>query len=333
MGKKTRNFCPHCGERLTLKEENGIPRDYCAACRVFYYENPLPVVSSLLVVERKVLLVKRGHKPYRGKWCLPTGFAETGESIEDATLRELEEETGLRGSIVRLVDVHSQSNYFYGDLLFITFEVKEAGGTLSPGDEALAARFFSIERIPRLAFQANTKAVQAYAASQAESWAIYDSFAHSLKAGSPPKKRKILLSDRLLHTVETHAQEIAQNWFMDVTRNKSTVRYHTLNEDHLYHRVHRVLAHFGKWLDGSYDDRRIQKFFVELGRERRREGFPLSEVLSALSLTKKHIWQFALSRKILEGTLEIYAALEFDRRIELFFDRAAFYTARGFEGR
>ncbi|MCX5909404.1 MAG: hypothetical protein NTY64_20100, partial [Deltaproteobacteria bacterium] len=69
--KKSRNFCVHCGERISIREEEGVARGYCTACGIFFYENPLPVAASLLVVDRQVLLVKRGRKPYPGKWCLP----------------------------------------------------------------------------------------------------------------------------------------------------------------------------------------------------------------------------------------------------------------------
>jgi 8-oxo-dGTP diphosphatase len=332
MKKKTRNFCTHCGKRIALREEEGTPRDYCPTCKIFFYENPLPVASSLLVEDRRVLLVKRGRNPYRGKWCLPTGFAEIGESIEEAAIRELAEETGVQGRIVKLVDADSQANYFYGDLLFVTFEVKAVGGRLAHGGDSAGVKYFPVEKIPQLAFRANAKAVRAYIDGESQSWAIEDSFRSSVEPTGPRQKRKVLLSDRLLHLVETHADQIARKWHRDVLQSKSTVHYHTLGNDQLFSRVDEVLAHFGKWLGGYYSDRTVQDFFVALGRERKREGFKLSEVLSALSLTKKHIWEFALSRRIWHKTLDIYATLELDRRIVLFFDRAAFYTTRGFEG-
>ena len=52
-----------------------------------------------------MLLVKRKHDPFKGLWCLPMGFAESGESIESAALRELEEEAGIQGKILGLVNV------------------------------------------------------------------------------------------------------------------------------------------------------------------------------------------------------------------------------------
>ena len=89
----------------------------------------LPVASTIVVNDkREVLLVKRKKDPYRGMWCLPIGFAESGEEVREAALRELEEEAGITGEIVRLIDVDTIDNYFYGSLAIVTYEVKMTGG-------------------------------------------------------------------------------------------------------------------------------------------------------------------------------------------------------------
>jgi 8-oxo-dGTP diphosphatase len=331
MRKKARIFCPYCGTRTIKKPEEDVLRDFCQICSIFFYENPLPVVSSILVVDRKVLLVKRGKKPYRGRWCPPTGFAETGESIEKAALRELEEETGIKGNIISLIDVDSCTNYFYGDLLFITFEVEQIDGLLAPGGDTVGVKYFLIENIPRLAFSSNAKAVSAYIKSKSDYWAIADSFAQTTGQRPGRGERQNLLSDRLVVVIEKNAEKIANLWVQDVSTSRSTLQYHDFDKAKLFKRIHRLLSQFGKWLGGFYGDRDIRQFFMETGRERKKEGFKLGEVLSALSLIKKHIWEYALSQGMWQKTLDIYTALELDRRIVIFFDRASFYTTLGYE--
>jgi hypothetical protein len=56
-------------------------------------------------------------------------------------------------------------------------------------------------------------------------------------------------------------------------------------------------------------------------------------VLSTLSLIKKHLWEFALSRGVWNKTIDIYMTLELNRRIVIFFDKAVFYTTQGYETR
>lgn len=332
MKGQKRKFCHYCGHPVEQRIENDTLRDYCPCCDVYFYENPLPVVSAILVRDRQVLLVKRGNPPYQGQWCLPSGFAESGESIAEAALRELEEETGIKGRIVRLQDVYSNADNYYGDLLFLTFEVEQAGGEPQAGDDAAALKFFPLDRMPDLAFPANTKAMQSYLEDKRDYWAIVDSF--SLAAEEEPHlaMKKRLLSDKLVELIEVHADQIAGLWLEDVTTNTSTPTFHDFDRKALYARVHLVISHFGKWLQGSYHGQDIATFYTGLGRERREEGFRLREVVSALSLIKKHFWDFALTRETWSRTIDIYMVLEFARRISIFFDRAVYYVAKGYDG-
>lgn len=314
-----------------MKEEEGINRDFCPACNLIFYENPLPVVSAIVAEDRRILLVKRGKSPYKGSWCLPTGFAEIGESIEEAALRELKEETGVKGRILSLANVQSYKSRFYGDLLFISYEVEQTGGTLKPGSDTVAARYFPVDKLPRLAFPSNRDAMRSYIRSKSEYWSIVDSFRITLGKESSKNTRKNLLSDKLVDVIEKNAKSIARHWLKDVLANPSTADYRKLDPSGLREEILGILSQFGKWMSGFYKDSDVRDYYTAFGRESRRNGVPLSHVLSALSLIKKHLWEFALSRGMWKRTLDIYMALELDRRIVIFFDKAVFYTTQGHE--
>lgn len=331
MKKGKKRFCHSCGGPISVKTEDGVNRDFCPACNVIFYENPLPVVSAIVAVDRQILFVKRGKSPYKGSWCLPTGFAEIGESIEQAALRELAEETGVEGRILALVDVQSYKSRFYGDLIFITFEVEQTGGNLKPGSDTVAARYFPVDRLPRLAFPSNRDAMQFYIKNKSEYWAIVDSFSIALGQDTPMNIKKNLLSDKLVDVIERNAASIARRWLNDVLTNASTERYRQLDPSRLFEDILGILSQFGKWLGGFYKDSDIREYYMAFGQQSRRNGLALSHVLSALSLIKKHLWEFALSRGMWHKTLDIYMALELDRRIVIFFDKAVFYTTLGHE--
>ena len=334
MKKGRRQFCHSCGGPISMKTEDGISRDFCSLCNLFFYENPLPVVSAIVAVDRRILLVKRGKSPYKGSWCLPTGFAETGESIEEAALRELAEETGVQGRILALADVQSYKSRFYGDLIFITFEVEQTGGTLGtlqPGSDTVAARYFPVDQLPRLAFPSNRDAMRSYIKNKSEYWAIVDSFSISLDKDAPMDIKKNLLSDKLVDVIERNAKSIARRWLNDVLTNPSTAGYQRLDPSRLLEDILGILSQFGNWLGGFHKDSDIRDYYTAFGRESRKNGVALSHVLSALSLIKKHLWEFALSRGMWQRTLDIYMALELDRRIVIFFDKAVFYTTQGHE--
>ena len=105
-------------------------------------------VSGLVVREGKVLLVRRGKEPYEGRWSLPGGGVEPGESLRDAVKREVREETGLD------VDVGRVAGYregFIGDdhYVVIAFHVEVTGGSLCAGDDAEECEFVDPSQVLR----------------------------------------------------------------------------------------------------------------------------------------------------------------------------------------
>ena len=70
-------------------------------------ETPKLMVDVVIPAERGVVLIRRGTEPFKGRWALPGGFMEVGETVEEAADREAAEETGLAVEVARLVGVYS----------------------------------------------------------------------------------------------------------------------------------------------------------------------------------------------------------------------------------
>ncbi len=102
-----------------------------------------------------ILLVKRGKAPFKGKWALPGGFVEWGESCDQAVARELKEETAIRGIKLRQFGVFSTPGRDpRGTIISIAYfgmtgpsKMKARGG-----DDAAEARWVEVSKCPRLAF-------------------------------------------------------------------------------------------------------------------------------------------------------------------------------------
>jgi 8-oxo-dGTP diphosphatase len=172
---KTKLFCNYCHGSLGRRHIEGKERLICESCGEIYYENPLPVVSVIVSNQkRELLLVKRAREPARDTWCFPIGFAETGESIEDAALRELKEEAGIDGKILEILDVFSESNEIYGEVLVITFEAERVGGTEMAGDDAIDWAYFPLANLPKLAFPSQERALQKFIALKRGTWPMTD---------------------------------------------------------------------------------------------------------------------------------------------------------------
>jgi ADP-ribose pyrophosphatase YjhB (NUDIX family) len=70
-----------------------------------YPDQPVVGVGSVIVNEGKIVLIKRGNEPSKGKWSIPGGHLELGECLQDAVIRETKEETCLDVENPRLIDV------------------------------------------------------------------------------------------------------------------------------------------------------------------------------------------------------------------------------------
>ena len=154
-------FCSNCGNKNKYGIIYGNKRHYCSACNVVHYENPKPTATLICPQKDNILLVKRAFNPGKGLWCLPGGFIEKGESLKEAAVRELKEETQLLGRALNILGTCSHYNTIFGDILLIgiTVEVND-WSTMEAGDDAEEAKLFSIKKRPKLALPCHEKIVR-----------------------------------------------------------------------------------------------------------------------------------------------------------------------------
>lgn len=152
-------YCPKCGAEFNLEIIEEEKRLVCPLCRWIHYENPLPCAAALVrKKENEILLIERGVEPGKGRWALPSGFMEIDETPEETCLRELKEETRLIGNIVRLIGVYSQKSVLYKGVLIVGYEV-EARGIPSPGSDSQNVEFFTLDKLPEIAFSSHRKII------------------------------------------------------------------------------------------------------------------------------------------------------------------------------
>lgn len=104
----------------------------------------LTVDCVVFDAQDRLLLIRRGNEPFTDRYALPGGFAEVGETVEAAALRELKEETGVEGRIVRLVGVYSDPKRDpRGHTVSVAFLVMTDVALPYAGDDAAAAAFMA----------------------------------------------------------------------------------------------------------------------------------------------------------------------------------------------
>lgn len=141
------NYCSVCGAKVSHKVPAGdsLLRHVCDACQTVHYRNPKLVVGALPIWDDQVLLCRRAIEPCYGKWTLPAGFMENGESVAAAAIRETLEEACARialGEMSTLISLPhiSQVHVFYrAQLLDLDF---------AAGEETIELRLFRENEIP-----------------------------------------------------------------------------------------------------------------------------------------------------------------------------------------
>ena len=109
------------------------------------------IIDILLVKKRQILLVKRGPKYSEpNKWALPGGFLDRNETIEQAVLRELQEETGYSGKIIKLFRIVDNPQRRHEDRQSVSFfylvkPLEKIGGS---DDEIAGVKWFDLDKLP-----------------------------------------------------------------------------------------------------------------------------------------------------------------------------------------
>jgi 8-oxo-dGTP diphosphatase len=155
-------FCPRCGQPPQVEFPRSIR---CPACGYGAYYNPKPVACAIpRASDGRVWLLRRGFEPNVGRWSMPGGFVDLGESVEDAARREVMEEMAIEIAIDGLVGVYSRAQ----DRTLVVVYAAAARGIPSRTEEALEVRAFGPTEIPwqALAFWSDEQALRDHLASR-----------------------------------------------------------------------------------------------------------------------------------------------------------------------
>ena len=117
---------------------------------------PKLTVDAVIILNGKIVLIKRRNPPYQGNFALPGGFVEIGETTEEAILREANEETGLSIKIIKLLGVYSAPlRDPRGHTVSVCYLASGEGEPKADSD-AEDIKLFDITDLPRMAFDHNT---------------------------------------------------------------------------------------------------------------------------------------------------------------------------------
>ena len=127
-----------------------------------YPDRPFVGVGAVIVHEGRVLLVKRRYEPLAGRWSLPGGAVEVGETLEACLVREMAEETGLEvgvGPVIEVFDriTHDEEGRVAYHFVLVDYLCWPVGGSLSAGSDVVEVVFADPGALA--SFDLTTKAV------------------------------------------------------------------------------------------------------------------------------------------------------------------------------
>ena len=142
-------YCPHCATPLLWRPVAGRERPACPNCGFIHYEDPKLVAVAVISLHGKLVLGRRSIDPGLGYWSFPAGYVNRGESVDDAMIREVHEETRLEVQVEQFLGLYSEAG---NPIVLAAYVAHTVGGTLAAGEEVSEVGLFAVDGLPELAF-------------------------------------------------------------------------------------------------------------------------------------------------------------------------------------
>ncbi|UCG14302.1 MAG: hypothetical protein JSU72_07530 [Deltaproteobacteria bacterium] len=140
-----------------------------------------------------------------------------------------------------------------------------------------------------------------------------------------------MLTKKIVKLIEDNASELAKEIQGKLLQHPSTHSYQNIDERMLYDWIYDVCSRFSYWLDEDKEKGEVQKHYRNLGKERFSQNFMLPEVISALYITKRQLWEFIAAGREVESALNLNQIVETSVLLVRFFDHAVLHVTEGYE--
>jgi 8-oxo-dGTP diphosphatase len=129
-----------------------------------YPERPILAVGGVVIHEGRVLLIRRGQPPMEGRWSIPGGIVELGETIADAVMRELKEETGIGVRVLDLIEIyekvtHDEASAAQYHFVILDYRCEFVEGTAAAGGDVTEVTWATEQQMESLGLTAAAKRV------------------------------------------------------------------------------------------------------------------------------------------------------------------------------
>ena len=146
--EKEYKYCPTCREKLIRSLVDNKRLLNCKRCGFVFWNNPKPVVSTLIEKGGEVLMLKRANEPFKGYWVLPGGFVDYDEEPDEAAIREVKEEIGVKVQIESVISAYRIGNDPRGVHIDIVYVGRAEGTPKLDAKDFTEYRYFPPDKLP-----------------------------------------------------------------------------------------------------------------------------------------------------------------------------------------
>ena len=140
-----------------------------------------------------------------------------------------------------------------------------------------------------------------------------------------------MLTKKMVNLIEANALQLSKEIKQKLLTHPSTRSYQKIDEKTLHDWIYDVCSRYSYWLDEDKEKGEVQQHYKELGQERFRQNFQLHEVISALYLTKRRLWEFIAASREVDSALNLNQIIELSFLLVRFFDHAVLHVTEGYE--
>ena len=140
-----------------------------------------------------------------------------------------------------------------------------------------------------------------------------------------------MLSKKIIHLIEANALQLSNEIQQRLLSHPSTSSYRNIDEATLHTWIYDVCSRFSYWLDEDSERGEVEQHYRHLGKERFKQHFDLPQVISALYLTKRRLWEFIAASREADSALNLNQIVEASFLLVKFFDHAVLHVTEGFE--
>jgi hypothetical protein len=139
-----------------------------------------------------------------------------------------------------------------------------------------------------------------------------------------------MLAMRLVQLIESHSEQLSRGLTEKVWNSPRCSDLHKVPAEELQIRTHEIYCNLRDWLVTKTESE-VERCYTELGERRARQGVAFSHFVWAVTATKEHLLAFLQREALADSAMELHGELELLHLLDMFFDRALYYGAVGYE--